>query len=313
MSAATVPFVGIHPYADSFPMLPEPELAELTESIRANGLRNPVVITPDGLILDGRNRARACDLAEVPVETVVYDGDDLAEYVIDCNSSRRHMSTGARAMSTALVLDADGRRKDGRWKRGSVLGNDESVNSNIVWAQRLKECGVIIDHAPDLAADVITGNLALDAAYRQACDNRDADRLRLEEEQRIEAEEADALAALPEDWKAKVGTDFTSARVAFTAWEDANRAEAARRRKEKKDAEEKAAKDKAARVDLHAQVLTAVTRCANFGGYDDMTVLVKDYNSRDMPKHLVREFTPESLTAAARFITFITEWQGAIK
>ena len=48
---------GVHPYADKFPMLPEPELAELAESIRANGLRNPIVLTPDGLILDGRNRA----------------------------------------------------------------------------------------------------------------------------------------------------------------------------------------------------------------------------------------------------------------
>ena len=50
---------GVHPYADKFPMLPEPELAELAESIRANGLRNPIVLTPDGLILDGRNRAAA--------------------------------------------------------------------------------------------------------------------------------------------------------------------------------------------------------------------------------------------------------------
>jgi hypothetical protein len=41
---------------------------------------------------------------------VVYEGDDLAEFVIDANSARQHMSTGARAMSTALVLaeDADG-------------------------------------------------------------------------------------------------------------------------------------------------------------------------------------------------------------
>lgn len=65
------------------------------------------------------------------------------------------MSTGARAMETALVLDADGRRGNGRWKRGSVLGNDESVNS-IAWAQRLKECGLILDHAPALAQEVLT-------------------------------------------------------------------------------------------------------------------------------------------------------------
>ena len=58
---------GVHPYADKFPMLPEPELAELAESIRANGLRNPIVLTPDGLILDGRNRAAACERVGVAV------------------------------------------------------------------------------------------------------------------------------------------------------------------------------------------------------------------------------------------------------
>lgn len=31
------------------------------ESIAANGLRTPVVVTPDGLVLDGRNRAAACE------------------------------------------------------------------------------------------------------------------------------------------------------------------------------------------------------------------------------------------------------------
>jgi len=30
------------------------------------------------------------------------------------------ISALARAMSTALVLEADGRRSDGRWKRGSI-------------------------------------------------------------------------------------------------------------------------------------------------------------------------------------------------
>ena len=85
---------GVHPYADKFPMLPEPELAELAESIRANGLRNPIVLTPDGLILDGRNRAAACERVGVAPTTTVYEGDDLAEYVIDCNTSRRRPRPG---------------------------------------------------------------------------------------------------------------------------------------------------------------------------------------------------------------------------
>ena len=55
-------------------------------------------------------------------------------------------------MATALVLQADGRRENGRWRRDSVDIHG-SVNSR-TWQQRLNECGVILDHAPHLAADV---------------------------------------------------------------------------------------------------------------------------------------------------------------
>ena len=64
-------------------------------------------------------------------------------------------------MATAVVLQADGRREGGRWRRGSVqVGNDESVITG-GWAQRLKEAGVILDYAPDLAFRVTDGSLAL--------------------------------------------------------------------------------------------------------------------------------------------------------
>lgn len=171
-----------HPYANKFPMLPEGELLELAESIRANGLRNPVVLTTDGLILDGRNRAAACEQVGVEPETVVYDGDDLAEYVIDCNTTRRNMSTGARAMSTALVLAADGRRDGGRWRRGSVAIG-ESPNSE-TWRDALKRAGVVIDYSPNLAPAVVAGDMALDAAFKQA----DAIRTSAEREAILERE-----------------------------------------------------------------------------------------------------------------------------
>ena len=67
----------------------------------------------------------------------------------------RNVSTGARAMATALVLQADGRRENGRWKYGHIMGEkNESVLSKS-FAVRLKECGVILDHAPYFAADVV--------------------------------------------------------------------------------------------------------------------------------------------------------------
>lgn len=65
-----------------------------------------------------------------------------------------------RAMATALVLEADGRRANGRWKRGSVdIGGSANISD---WQSRLKEAGIILDYSPDLAARVIDGSLALD-------------------------------------------------------------------------------------------------------------------------------------------------------
>ena len=164
---------GVHPYADKFPMLPDAELDDLAESIRTNGLRNPVVVTTDGLILDGRNRYAACQKVGLDPETVEYEGDDLAEYVIDCNVTRRNMSTGARAMATALVLAADGRREDGKWRRGSVLGADVTESRNN-WKDAVRQAGVVLDWAPEVADQVADGTLALNAAYDVATKRRDA-------------------------------------------------------------------------------------------------------------------------------------------
>lgn len=56
---------GNHPYADEFPMASAEELDELAASIATVGLIHPVVLTPQGLVLDGRNRLAACEKAGV--------------------------------------------------------------------------------------------------------------------------------------------------------------------------------------------------------------------------------------------------------
>lgn len=157
---------GVHPYADKFPMLPQAELEELAQSIRESGLRQPIVVTVDGLILDGRNRFQACRMAGIEPETVVYEGSDLAEYVLDANITRRNMTTGQRAMATALVLEADGRRVNGRWKRDSI--NLTGIRNPARWRQALSNAGAVLDHRHELADLVVKGELALDAAFREA-------------------------------------------------------------------------------------------------------------------------------------------------
>jgi hypothetical protein len=74
---------------------------------------------------------------------------------------------GARAMATALVLEADGRRENGRWKYGAVVG-EITESGKSTWRNYLNQCGVVLDFKPDLAAEVVTGAITLNDAFTQA-------------------------------------------------------------------------------------------------------------------------------------------------
>lgn len=226
----------IHPYADKYPMLPDDELAELAESIAQNGLRQPIVLDTEGRILDGRNRYAACEKAGVAPEFVTYEGEDLAEYVIDCNTSRRHMSTGARAMATALVLVEDGRREGGRWAYGNIANNEDLHRSSAKKA--LAQCGVVLDYTPHLAQAIVTGDLALDAAYREANQakqsaeaekiaernraraEREAEKAEAERQQRLLTQLKDAAAT---QFLAYIDTGEMDIPTAHAAWLEATR------------------------------------------------------------------------------------------
>jgi N6-adenosine-specific RNA methylase IME4 len=78
-----------HPIADLFPMMKAEEHASLVESIKRSGLRVPIVIL-DGMILDGRNRYRACQEAGVaPTFVTLRDGENPWLYVWDHNAEHR--------------------------------------------------------------------------------------------------------------------------------------------------------------------------------------------------------------------------------
>lgn len=303
---------GVHPYADKFPMLSDAELDELAESIKTVGLLHPIIVTPDGLILDGRNRLEACNRAEVVADVEVYEGDDYAEFVIASNVARRNMSTGARAMSTALVLEADGRRENGRWKYGNVSAEiNESVNSPSAFRQRMNECGVVIDHAPALAQEVVDGHVALDAAYRKAQEARDAERLKLERQERERLEEEEArqfIEANAPDLAAQVGDLLESYAEAQAVWEKRNREEAAALAREKAEKAQREKEQRQARSDLYSGILRAVGTCAVYGKYEDINKLMAEYNPAELnPTPLDRHL--EDLELAQRFIANLIAWR----
>jgi len=62
-----------HPAASIFPMMSDADIEALVADIRTNGQREPI-ITTEGMILDGRNRARACEMLGIAPITAELDG-----------------------------------------------------------------------------------------------------------------------------------------------------------------------------------------------------------------------------------------------
>jgi ParB-like chromosome segregation protein Spo0J len=98
----------LHPAAKMFPALSDPELDDLTEDIRANGLLEAITLHPDGSILDGRNRYRACHAANVQPRFTTWEGKGSAyAYVISKNLHRRHLTTRQRSAIAADIANME--------------------------------------------------------------------------------------------------------------------------------------------------------------------------------------------------------------
>ena len=151
----------VHPIADLFPMMTDEELANLAADIKANGLIYPIVVDKDGVLIDGRNRDRACEIAGIEPTTVLFEGDDPRAYIIASNISRRHLTKGQQAMAVAMIYPVP--EKGGRGKKKTM---DET--STLFSPKRLQLARTVLAHSPDLAQAVLAGSKSLDAAYDEA-------------------------------------------------------------------------------------------------------------------------------------------------
>jgi DNA modification methylase len=85
-----------HPAADAWPMMDDGRFAELRADIEANGQREPITLC-DGMILDGRNRYRACVELGYALQFRKFDGDPWA-FAWSLNGARRDLEATVRAL-----------------------------------------------------------------------------------------------------------------------------------------------------------------------------------------------------------------------
>lgn len=108
----------LHPLCTLFPRLSGTEFDALRDDIKANGLRQPIVLH-EGMILDGGNRYRACIEAGIEPAFEQFNGGNLVSFVLSANLHRRHMSPGQQAAIVASAQD---------WAKAQTVGNPQLRN-----------------------------------------------------------------------------------------------------------------------------------------------------------------------------------------
>ena len=115
-----------HPASEIFELIEGERFDELVESISNNGLINDIWLHPDGTILDGRNRYRACLEAGVEPRFQTWDGVGFAaNFVWALNGPRRHLEGNARAIAAAKF--AIELKREGEERRLANLRKGEEV------------------------------------------------------------------------------------------------------------------------------------------------------------------------------------------
>lgn len=196
----------VHPFADAFPLIDGDEFDQLVMDIKKNGLREPIVLNHDRTVLvDGRNRYRACEAAGAdPVfETLPerYTEPLILDLIVSMNMARRQLNQGQRALM-ALEYERYYAAAAKEVQRAAARSTTEKVNAQVagptlmadlpsenVWVEpqgreertsrdraakavgasgrAVQQAKAVVRDAPDLAAKVRAGELALDRADRE--------------------------------------------------------------------------------------------------------------------------------------------------
>lgn len=123
----------VHDVTKMFPLMTEDEFERLKKDIEKNGLIEPIWVNTDGIIIDGRNRYRACEQLGIPATYRTYTGSgSLVAFVVSLNLNRRHLTEGQKSMlaidiEAHLAREAKERQKEAgrQFGRGQTKKEDE--------------------------------------------------------------------------------------------------------------------------------------------------------------------------------------------
>ena len=157
-----------HPAAELFPMLSESELVALKNDILAHQQEHPIIVWND-MIVDGRNRFRACEmLGRKPKIKEMQFADEAAviSYIISTNMRRRHLTESQRASIAAELSNLPSHRPE--VGKSAELSQAEAAKQMQVSTRLVTDAKMVQREAPDLAAKVKSGELKVSKAASMA-------------------------------------------------------------------------------------------------------------------------------------------------
>jgi N6-adenosine-specific RNA methylase IME4 len=170
--------LDFHPVANIFPLMTGAEYDALVSDIAEHGQHEPIWLHPDGRIIDGRNRYRACcDLGLVP-ERKTWDGKgSLVAFVVSLNLHRRHLSSSQRAvvaLDVLPLLEAEARERQGQRTdireivpESSGKATDQAAAMTGTNGRYVSDAKAIAQTAPDLLENIRSGETTITAAKRE--------------------------------------------------------------------------------------------------------------------------------------------------
>src|SRR5262245_49618252 len=216
-----------HPLADLFPLMEGEEFKELVGDIEAHGQREPIVVH-EGMILDGRNRYRACrEIGLTPWTTsfeIVASTNDSAEaYAISANIRRRHLTAVQKRDLIAKLIEATPEKSD-RQIAETVKASPTTVGTiraEMEEAGEVSKLDTRID-AKGIKQPAKKKASVAKAQREKARARREAKRKQKNEELRkkLDAEEAAAEAKAAQLAADLIKADLARRVLAYLIWED---------------------------------------------------------------------------------------------
>jgi N6-adenosine-specific RNA methylase IME4 len=185
-----------HPLADIFPMMEGDDFARFASDVLEHGQREPIILL-DGMILDGRNRFKACQEGNLEPLFKTFEGDDPLSFVLSLNLKRRHLDDSQRAMvadNLANMVVGGKQANSANLQNCTPVSRSEAARLLNVSERSVASAAAVRAYAePELIRAVEQGRLPVSTGAQAA---RLAPKQQLEIAERSTAGEANAVRAV---------------------------------------------------------------------------------------------------------------------